>query len=556
MDANLNNVAAYHLRTPDGTVYGPVDIVTLCLWATDARVIPGCELSERQDVWFPVEAIPELRLNWSVQLMDGSFYGPLNLLAIRLLASENSIPAGARVCEKGTARDTILNDEMIPLLVDEFHQMLAGCGALMSATLGAAQAARGERLEAVRAAEERGAQLEAMRARLEKAESDLAAAVMSAADFGAKFLLADRTLKQEQTRSGHEQGKAAQVVAAHEALLKKNGQDLADARLAAADLESKLKQTGQDLADARLAAVDWESKLKQAGQDLADARLVVTDWESKYAVTERALILEQERAGKELGKAAQLSGEAEALSRRIETAQNALREKETCIQRLEEALVERQDLAERQERDTRAEMTALEKALREAARRADVLVAEGTEAKERFEKELRSALQQEKALRTTLDSVEGQYEALQKASTRKEKESSDKLRQIEKEVKASTEQVAKTLREMEQRERQCHDLQNEINQRKREVSQRGAVVEVDVIHAEVLHAEPLGGPKEAEDWITPPGAGKPSPHPQGTAAPKPGILNSVEARLQNELRQWEVLKRDQKSQKKNSPKWF
>ncbi|MEI6167634.1 MAG: hypothetical protein WCS52_10605 [bacterium] len=521
MDTPLNNVAAYYLRTPDGTVYGPVDIVTLCLWATDARVIPGCELSERQDVWFPVEAIPELRLNWSVQLMDGSFYGPLNLLAIRLLASENSIPAGARVCERGTARDTILSDAMIPLLVEEFHQMLAGCGALMSATLGAAQSAREERFEAVRAAEERGAQLEAMRIKLEKTEADLAAAVMSAADFGAKFLLADRTLKQEQTRSGHEQGKAAQVVAAHEALLKKNGQDLADAKLAAAELESKLKQTGQDLADARLVAVDWESKLKQAGQDLADARVVVADWESKYAVTERALILEQERAGKELGKAAQLSGEAEALARRIETAQNALREKETGIQRLEEALAERQAVAERQERETRAEMTALEK-----------------------------------ALRTTLGSVEGQFEALQKASARKEKESSDKLRQFEKEVKASTEQVAKTLREMEQRERQCRDLQNEINQRKREVAQRGAVVEVDVIHAELLHAEPVGGPKEAEDWITPPGTGKSSSHQQGTAAPKPGVLNSVEARLQNELRQWEVLKRDQKSQKKNSPKWF
>lgn len=531
MDANLNNVAAYHLRTPDGTVYGPVDIVTLCLWATDARVIPGCELSERQDVWFPVEAIPELRLNWSVQLMDGSFYGPLNLLAIRVLASENSIPAGARVCEKGTSRDTILNDEMVPLLVEEFHQMLAGCGALMSATLGAALVAQGERLEAVRVAEERGAQLEAMRTRMEKAESDLAAAVMSAADFGAKFLLADRTLKQEQTRAGHEQGKAAQVVAAHEALLKQNGQDLADARLAAADWEAKLKQTGrdladaklvaadrelklkqtvQDLADARLMAADRESKLKQTAQDLADAKLMAADWESKYTLTERALLLEQERAGKELGKAVQLSGEAEALTRRIETAQNALREKDSCIQQLEVALAERQTQAERQERDTRAEMTVLEKALR----------------------------------------------ALQIASAGKEKESADKLSQFEKEVKASTEQVARTLREMEQRERQCRDLQNEINQRKREAAPRGAVVEVDVIHAEVLHAEPFGGPKEAEDWITPPGAGKPSPPQQGPAAPKPGILNSVEARLQNELRQWEVLKRDQKSQKKNSPKWF
>ena len=42
MDPLINKLATYFLRTPDGTVYGPVDVVTLCIWATDARVIPGC----------------------------------------------------------------------------------------------------------------------------------------------------------------------------------------------------------------------------------------------------------------------------------------------------------------------------------------------------------------------------------------------------------------------------------------------------------------------------------------------------------------------------------
>jgi hypothetical protein len=528
MDTDLNSVAAYYLRTPEGTVYGPVDLVTLCLWATDARVIPGCELSERQDVWVPVETVPELRLNWSVQLMDGSFYGPLNLLAIRVLALENSIPANARVCEKGMARNTTLNDEMIPLLVEEFHQMLAGCGTLLSTSLAATRRAL---QEAVRLAEERGAQLAESRARLEKTESDLAASVMSAADFGAKFIGSECALKQEQ-------GKSAQLAAAKDALQ------------------------------------------KQMDREVAAAKSAASEWETKFTATERALHLEQERIGQELGKAAQLTGATEALSRRIDEAEHALREKEACfqqreevlvrhqeearealcqkdaaIQQLELALVESKALVARQERDMHAEVAVLEKALEEATRRAGVLLAEGAGAKERFEKEQGAAVQQNEALRAALDGVRGQYEALLKSSARKEQESSDKLKQIEKQVKESTEQVAKTLQEMEQRERQYGDLKNEINQRKQTGAPRSMVVDVDVIHAEVLHAEPHT-PKEATDWITPPVAEKPTGPAQEKATQKPGILTSVESRLQNELRQWETLNRDKKPHKKNSPKWF
>ncbi len=170
MESAFSKAATYYLRIPDGAVYGPVDIVTLCIWATDARVIPGCELSEKQDFWFPVEKISELRLNWSVQFTDGTIYGPLNLLAIRILASEKSIPHGVKLSEKGTGRQVILNDAVMPLLIEEVHQMLAGCGALMSANIGLFREAQRLALTEV---EDGGAILATMQTRQQETESEL-----------------------------------------------------------------------------------------------------------------------------------------------------------------------------------------------------------------------------------------------------------------------------------------------------------------------------------------------------------------------------------------------
>ena len=527
MEPAINKVSAYYLRTPDGTVYGPVDIVTLCIWATDARVIPGCELSEKQDVWFPVEKITELRLNWSVQFSDGAVYGPLNLLAIRVLAEENSIPAGVRLSELGSGRTAVLDDSIMSLMVEEFHQMLAGCGALMSTTLGALQGAHRVALSEV---QERSSRLVSVQTSLENAEKDLATSLMVNEALSHQLKEIRTLLQNKETlvrnlESVSAQGKIqaetqAAGLRAKVAALEKELQETqqrAD-RLSVQMAEAKegaqkvlLEERAALLKEAQSALQGKETQLRQLESALAEAKMQAgareSELRSMVAIKEKTLREMQQRADflaaqlvqvQEASQKALLEGRAAALKE----AQIALQNKETLIQQLKSTLAHGQIQAETKANELRSKETVLEKSLQEAQQREDLLVAQRLQ-------------------------VQEDYQALLKESARKEKELLEKLAQIER------------------------------NERKQDGAKQGAVVETEVIQTEVLEAETLG-PEESGKWAASSGYGQKtqSAGRQEEQANKSGILNSVEARLQIELRQWEALKREQENQKRTGGKWF
>ncbi|MEI6564652.1 MAG: hypothetical protein WCO42_10150 [bacterium] len=274
MNPRNKAVASYYLRTPDGTIYGPVDIATLCIWATDARVIPGCDLSEKRDTWFSVEDIDELRLNWSVQFDDGTLYGPLNLLAVRLLASENSIPAGVTLIEKGSGRKVVLNDSLLPLFVEECHHILASCGSLMRDTLGALSRSESTSrdLESLRANLDtavttlagRDAQLEAMRLRLGQAETDLAANLKLVSETQRRLAGYAEQVAQAgaDNRTNEELSRTLADVRA----------DVADRQAREEDLLAKLAQGESALSLALTDVADFQKKLRVAESAGLDAR--------------------------------------------------------------------------------------------------------------------------------------------------------------------------------------------------------------------------------------------------------------------------------------------
>lgn len=584
MELSINKPAAYFLKTPDGAVYGPVDMLTLCLWATDARVIPGCQFSENQATWAPVETIPELRLNWSVQFSDGTTYGPLNLLAIRVLATEQSIPSGAKLLEKGSARTAILDDSIMSLLVEECHQMLAGCGDMMRASLAslrsAYQLAHGE-------AEQRGAALVDSRVRLEKAEADLAASTMKAAEYGAKFIEVERALRLEQERSGRALVEATRMTSEQEGLRQAADRSLGAMRTLVADLESKC------------AAAEKARALEQerAGRARGDAAQMASEAEkmSHRLAAIEATVRNRDEAIRNLGKTVQDRDEAvrkletiiqefettigrleEAVQAREEAIHNLegrVQSREEAIQKLEAAEAESHQQAEQQMAHMRAKVDFLNKALQVASQQGDALAFELGQAKEssrklqtegqlalnslkeRLEKELAAALQKNRELLETNNSLSGQLEAARKESDRKERESAGKFKQIEAEIKDSTELVAKTMREMEHRERLLHDSQKVKPEAAPGPRKKHVVVEAEVLHSEVIHAEPIEsvGAVHKESSPDDSGAGIPLSGRSELKGHKAGMLTSVEAQLQAELRKWESLKRDQK---KSRPKWF
>lgn len=541
MESKLNTLAVFYLKIPDGTVYGPVDIFTLCIWATDARVIPGCMVSETQDSWVPVETIPELRLNWSVHLADGTIYGPLNLLALRLLALEKSIPAGAGICERNTGRKAILNDSIIPLIEEEFRQMLTACGTMMSTAAGTLRDAR---QEAEAEAEARGDLLEELKAKLERTEADLARSMVVAADYGAKFVVLERTLGQQREQIGKEiEGHTARFMGEKEAIL----DQLKAAQTALQIKTTRLNELEADVVQGKTEVSALLAKVISLEGNLGDKA-------SREKALSEQLVKMKEESQKVL---------EESRARFQEEAQKTLLDKEAVIQKLSSELVHHKTQAERQASDLLAKAGALERDLKDKELRVRTLCEELARAREETQKalsderaiileETQNALQEKDQL---IRKLKSELQSQAESAAIKEKDDAAKLKQIEADVRASTELVAKTMQELELRERQLRELRQKEKRHKREPLHEGRVVEAEVIQAEVVHAETVvvEGASDKDALAIPV---EPEPgSPRGKAA-KSGILNSVEAQLQMELRKWEALKREQKAQKRSSPKWF
>jgi len=63
-------------------VYGPLTLGVLSQWAVEGRIGQGNEVSQDKETWKPLQALPELELNWSAKSGDGRKFGPFNLLAL------------------------------------------------------------------------------------------------------------------------------------------------------------------------------------------------------------------------------------------------------------------------------------------------------------------------------------------------------------------------------------------------------------------------------------------------------------------------------------------
>jgi chromosome segregation ATPase len=108
-------VNKWYFRTEDGSVYGPVDIAELCEWAGQCRILPSHEVSQDQMTWVPAGNIPDLKMDWIVDLPDGNTYGPVNALALQDLVREGLVSIDARVVNRNT-QETVSLDQLLQSL--------------------------------------------------------------------------------------------------------------------------------------------------------------------------------------------------------------------------------------------------------------------------------------------------------------------------------------------------------------------------------------------------------------------------------------------------------
>src|SRR4051812_17145356 len=67
----------------DGTLFGPLSFAQLAKWAAAAQVAPHDAISSDQLTWIKAPMLPELGMDWLVELTTEQYYGPTTLGAVQ-----------------------------------------------------------------------------------------------------------------------------------------------------------------------------------------------------------------------------------------------------------------------------------------------------------------------------------------------------------------------------------------------------------------------------------------------------------------------------------------
>lgn len=67
----------------DGSVFGPMPFAQLARWASSAQVAPHDVVSTDQLSWIKAPMLPELGMDWLVEVTTERFYGPTTLGAVQ-----------------------------------------------------------------------------------------------------------------------------------------------------------------------------------------------------------------------------------------------------------------------------------------------------------------------------------------------------------------------------------------------------------------------------------------------------------------------------------------
>lgn len=69
-------------KSEDGSTFGPLTVAQLARWAAAAQVAPNDAVSADQISWIKAPMLPELGMNWIVEVTTERYYGPTTLGAV------------------------------------------------------------------------------------------------------------------------------------------------------------------------------------------------------------------------------------------------------------------------------------------------------------------------------------------------------------------------------------------------------------------------------------------------------------------------------------------
>src|SRR3954462_15179307 len=94
----------YLLKNDDGTIFGPISLEQLRQWATDAQISPLDKISTDAQNWMRSPMLPDLAIDYLVEVSPDQFYGPTTLGAVREVLQMGEINADTQItnCRDGT----------------------------------------------------------------------------------------------------------------------------------------------------------------------------------------------------------------------------------------------------------------------------------------------------------------------------------------------------------------------------------------------------------------------------------------------------------------------
>lgn len=94
----------------DGTVFGPIGFDQLRQWAVDAYIAPHDKVSSDTQTWIKAPMIPELQMDYLLELSEGCSYGPTTVGAVREFLNSGEITLETIVINCKTGETKPLGD--------------------------------------------------------------------------------------------------------------------------------------------------------------------------------------------------------------------------------------------------------------------------------------------------------------------------------------------------------------------------------------------------------------------------------------------------------------
>ena len=94
----------YLLKHDDATIFGPISFDQLKQWSTDAQVSPLDKISTDAQNWMRSPMLPDLQMDYLIEVSPDQFYGPTTLGAVREFLQMGEINGETQItnCRDGT----------------------------------------------------------------------------------------------------------------------------------------------------------------------------------------------------------------------------------------------------------------------------------------------------------------------------------------------------------------------------------------------------------------------------------------------------------------------